>query len=140
MYIYIHIYLFIIYIYYTHTHTRFLLNLVCLQLRTFLRSYETTYVSEVSVLIIGMPFLFISTWIVCKVVHLFVDVCVQRKASNYICSYGRGFMWVWGGLAMILPTFIRFITTLKHVPLYFYRRILQTINNQWLLLSSANCH
>ena len=40
-----------------YIHTLFLLNLVCLQLRTLFRSYESTYVSEARVLITGMLFL-----------------------------------------------------------------------------------
>ena len=42
---------------YIYIYTRFLLKLVCLQLRRLFRSYETTYVSEARVLIIGMLFL-----------------------------------------------------------------------------------
>jgi len=42
---------------YIYIHTRSFFNLVGLQLRTLLRSYETTYVSEARVLITGMLFL-----------------------------------------------------------------------------------
>jgi len=46
-----------LFIYLIYKYTQLLHTLVCLQLRTLFRPYETTYVPEAGVLIIGMLFL-----------------------------------------------------------------------------------
>jgi hypothetical protein len=80
------------------------------------------------------PHRFFLRWYIC------LPMCVCRgrpviTRTLWACSYGCGVDWVRYYLLVV-----RFITTLKHVSLYFNRGILQTINNQSALLRRVKCY